>query len=495
MTSTLSELEHKRRHGRITDPSRVHLARTIVLAICLSAAVGISVPAALVTLGGNYGLAIVATASVGIGGLVVALTLRWPFTPLLLYWCLYSFVSVFQLSTWRVLVAGVPVTVPDAVMLLMAVAVGIAWLWRGRASFVAAPSQLSIGMVIVLGYGLLSAGVGAIHGFSAYAIGIDLRALTYLVVGFAAARLTLSADRHESLLVGLFLVGLTGMVIEQVVVTLQEFARLPGLSVSIAALRDIGAPFYLGKYGLFLLLLLPLRSARDGLATVISTLVALAALVATFIRTAWLEVAVGIVIIAVLGGWRTTQRILVVLAFGVIVASVSLGFLPQVTVVAQAAQGRLGDLSWTSFFSDNTVAARLDESRAALANLRDPQDWIFGVGLGLSVTDGLHPNEHNSFVWALSKQGLLGLGLFSVVIVAIPLVLALRALPSTVGLRRALLLSLLAAHVANAVGGYASGNLTFSAYTPLLGMSLAWIADLAARPKGERPDRPSLAQH
>lgn len=484
----LSAFQHQGRSGQVTGLARAHLARTPLLAICLSAAVGISIPVALSTLGGDYSFAMVViafVAFVGFAGLV-ALTFRWPFTPLLLYWCLYSFVSVFQLSTWRVLLAGVPVTVPDGVMLVMAVAVGIAWLRRGRANFVAAPSQLSIGMALLLGYGLLSAGLGAIHGFSGYSIGIDLRALTYLVIGFAAARLTLRAAGHESLLAVLFLVGLVGLVIEQTVVTLQEFARLPGLSVSIAALRDIGAPFYLGKYGIFLLLLMPLRNARDGAAMVVSTLAGLAALVATFIRTAWLEVAVGIVMVAMLGGWRAARRILVVLAFGLIVASVSLGLVPQVSVLAQAAQGRLDAFSQSSAYNVDTVALRLEESRTALANLRDPQDWVIGVGLGLSVADGLHPNQHNSFVWALSKQGILGLALFSVVIVLIPLVIGLRALPFTSGLRRALLLSLLAAHIANTVGGYASGTITFSAYTPLLGMSLAWIADIAVSAKRER---------
>jgi hypothetical protein len=479
--------------GRITELTRTHSTTTVLSAICLSAAVGISIPIALATLSGDYSRAIVLIAAIGIGALMT-ITFRWPFMPLLMYWGLYSFFSVFQLSTWRVLLAGVPVTVPDGVMLVMAVAVGIAWLRRGRANFVAAPSQLSIGMALLLGYGLLSAGLGAIHGFSGYAIGIDLRALTYLVIGFAAARLTLRAAGHESLLAVLFLVGLVGLVIEQTVVTLQEFARLPGLSVSIAALRDIGAPFYLGKYGIFLLLLMPLRNARDGAAMVVSTLAGLAALVATFIRTAWLEVAVGIVMVAMLGGWRAARRILVVLAFGLIVASVSLGLVPQVSVLAQAAQGRLDAFSQSSAYNVDTVALRLEESRTALANLRDPQDWIIGVGLGLSVADGLHPNQHNSFVWALSKQGVLGLLLFVGVIVVIPLVIGLRAVKSTVGLRRALLVTLLAAHIANIAGGFASGTITFSAYTPLLGMSLGWIADIAVRVRSERTGQPLLAR-
>jgi hypothetical protein len=479
--------------GRITELTRTHSTTTVLSAICLSAAVGISIPIALATLSGDYSRAIVLIAAIGMGGLL-ALTFRWPFMPLLLYWGLYSFVSVFQLATWRVLLAGVPVTVPDGVMLLMAVAVGIAWLRRNRVTFVAASSPLSIGIAVLLGYGLLSAGLGAIHGFSSYAIGIDLRALSYLVIGFAAARLTLPADEHESLLAVLFVVGLAGLVFEQSLVTLQEFARLPGLSVSIAALRDIGAPFYLGKYGVFLLLLVPLKTARQGLAMVLFTLAGLAALAATFIRTAWLEVAVGVVTVAMLGGWRVARRILVIAALGLVATSVSLGLLPQAAVLAEAAQGRLDLLSQSTPYNLDTVASRFEESRIALSNLRNPQDWVFGVGLGLSVADGLHPNQHNSFVWALSKQGVLGLLLFVGVIVVIPLVIGLRAVKSTVGLRRALLVTLLAAHIANIAGGFASGTITFSAYTPLLGMSLGWIADIAVRVRSERTGQPLLAR-
>jgi hypothetical protein len=439
----------------------------------------------LASLNGSYGLADILVAALGMAGLL-ALSMRWPFIPLLAYWALYSFVSVFQLSTWRVFLAGVPVTVPDGIMLLMAVMVAILWLRRDGVRLSAGPFPLSLGMGVLLGFGLLSAWLGAIHGFSAYAIGIDLRALSYLAIGYAAARLSLPADEHERLLAILFVVGLGGLLVEQAVVTLQQFARLPGLSGSIANLRDIGAPFYLGKYGIFFLLLVRLRGPREAVAMVISTVAGLAAIVATFIRTAWLEIAMGIIVVAVLGGRRVRRRILVVLGFGVIAASVSLSLFSEANVIVQAAQGRL-DFSLSTVYNDPTVAGRLDESRSALANLRAPQDWIFGVGLGLSVTDGLHPNEHNSFAWALSKQGIVGLALFCVVVVALPLVIGLRALKFTDGRQRALLLSLLAAHTANILGGYASGNLTFSAYTPLLGMSIAWIADLARRATRDRP--------
>jgi hypothetical protein len=480
MTTTLPVLEDRGAVDRVTKGHRPRGVWTFILVLGASVIVGISIPTAVATLSGGYGSATVLVAGIGIAALL-ALTIRWPFLPLVLYWGLYSLFSVFQLSTWRVVLIGLPITVPDGIVLLMLVAVGIRWIQRSRFGVVAPQSRLAIGMILLLGYGLLSAGLGAVHGFSGYAIGIDLRALAYVVIGFAAARLTLPVAKYERALVVLFLVGLAGLVVEQTAVTLQQFARLPGLSVSIAALRDIGAPYYLGKYGVFLLLLMSLGSVRERVALVATTLAGLAAMAATFIRTAWLEAAVGIVVVVMLGGWRAARRTLVVAAFGLIAVTVSLGLIPQVGVLTLAAQGRLDQLSLGTLDNVDTVASRFVESRVALANLRAPQDWVFGVGLGLSVADSLHPNQHNSFVWALSKQGILGLLLFSGVIVIMPLVIGLRAMKHTMGVRWALLIALLAAHIANAVGGYASGNLTFSAYTPLLGMSLAWIAEIAAR--------------
>src|SRR5207244_1360294 len=106
--------------------------------------------------------------------------------------------------------------------------------------------------------------------------------------------------------------------------------------------------------------------------------------------------------------------VLTVALFGLVLVSIGVGVVPQIGVVAQAAQGRLDTLGAPS--SNDTLASRFEESRVALANLNDPPDWVFGVGLGLSVADGLHPNQHNSFVWALSKQGILGLLLFALVI-------------------------------------------------------------------------------
>jgi hypothetical protein len=452
----------------------------------------LGVPFALARLAGEYNLAaVIVAAAIGIGAWM-AVSVRWPFIPLLVYWGLYSTFSVFQLSLWRVAVAGVPVTVSDVVVLLMAVAVGAVWLRRGRLKS-ASTSPLSVGITILLGYGLLSAGLGAIHGFSGYAIGIDIRALAYVAIGFAAARLTLPVAKYARVLVVLFLVGLAGLVVEQTAVTLQEFARLPGLSVSIAALRDIGAPFFLGKYGVFLLLLLPLKNAREWVAMVMSSLSAIAALTATFIRTAWLETAVGIVVILLLGGWRAARRTVIVAAFGLFALTALLALVPQVGVLTLAAQGRLDRLSLSTSDNVDTVASRFEESRTALANLREPQDWVFGVGLGLSVLDGLHPNQHNSFAWALSKQGILGLLLFAGVIGIMPLVIGFRAMSSTVRLHRVLLLTLLAAHCANIVGGYGSGSLTFSPYAPLLGMSLAWIVDLAARASHQPKLLPTVA--
>src|SRR5207237_1845004 len=112
---------------------------------------------------------------------------------------------------------------------------------------------------------------------------------------------------------------------------------------------------------------------------------------------------------ALSGSLKTVRR-------GVAVAAmVGLVFIAAAAVTPQlnaGVQRRLEALFLPASSIDNTTQSRLWESKIAVAQLVTPVDWVIGVGLGLpSAADGVHTFQHDSYVWLLSKEGLLGLAL------------------------------------------------------------------------------------
>jgi hypothetical protein len=409
----------------------------------------------------------------------IVLTIRFPWIPVILYWLLYSFFSDLR-GLWQFSLGPVPLTIPDFAVGAMALTVSTRYLIdpsRLRSRLTAT----SLGLLGLVFLCLASVLVGLGHQYPLYSIAIDLRAIAYLVVGYLAAQTLLQAVRDRRLLTAVMWMSLVGFLTEQAAVSITGLRNVAIQGGSLETYRDIGVSFFAGKYGIFMAVA---ATATRGLTrSPVQGALALAGLAATaasLIRTAWIDVLAGIAFLLVATGIRASSRLLAYAVAGVTVIAFAGYAIPQTSPIVEAVINRAGVAIYpSSFNSVDTVAARFEESRVALSHLETPEDWLIGAGLGLSVQDALHPYQHNSYVWYLSKLGIIGLVTFCVVVVVLPLAVAVTALPKVSGEQRVLLLALTAAHTANAISGYASGHLTNWEYAPLVGMTMAWILQLA----------------
>jgi hypothetical protein len=413
----------------------------------------------------------------------ITLSIRWSWLPVLLYWLIYSLFSDLRLQ-FQVVVGTLPITVPDIAVAVIAAMSAFAYFRQSRAQ-VSRVSAVGIGVASILALSAFSAIVGLAHGYAWYSVAIDLRAIVYLGVGYLAALYLLDARRDSQILKAILWLSVVGFAVEQTLVSFGAFRALER-GASFAAYRDISVSFFAGKYGiLFALVVFANQRFRTGLPAGVVAGIGVLATVASLIRTAWVGLAAAFLFAAVASGWTRGARqialVVVILVFGAGVATLS----PSASTVWSAAVERgLAAVDPNSLPQQvDTVAGRNFASQMAIAHLTGPLDWLFGVGLGLAVADPLHPYLENSYVWYLSKMGLLGLALLSAAVVALPVLLAMRALPLARGEMKTLLLVLTAAHVGNAVSGYASGHLTNWEYAPLVGMTIAWIVQLARAPQ------------
>ena len=446
-----------------------------VAALCV--AVGLLTPFALEASGGPA-IAVLLLASLGLV-VSVALTLRWPWIPVIVYWLLYSFFSDLR-SLWQLSVGPVPLTIPDFAVGAIAVAVATRYL-SDRSLQRSRPTVMSLGLLGLLFLCLASALVGLSHQYPLYSIAIDLRDIAYLMVGYLAAHTLLHARRDRRLLTAVMWMSVIGFLTEQTAVSITGFRNIAIQGGSLETYRDIGVSFFAGKYGIFMAVV---TTATDGLRRSLLqgalALAGLAATAASLIRTAWIDVLAGIAFLLVATGVRGSSRLVAYGVVGVTVIAFAAYSIPQTSTLVDAVINRASAaIDPSSVTSVDTVAVRFEESRRALAHLQTPEDWLIGAGLGLSVQDALHPYQHNSYVWYLSKLGIIGLLAMCAVLVLLPLVVAIRALRRASGDHRVLLLVLTAAHVANVVSGYASGHLTNWEYAPLVGMTIGWIFQLA----------------
>jgi len=335
-------------------------------------------------------------------------------------------------------------------------------------------------MVGILCYSVVSFGIGLANGFPIYSVLIDLRTVSYLVIGYFAAFSFGAGIRQVRLIRNLLWLSLVGFLVQQYAVTSSGVAVIDSSGGRLQDYRDIGVPFFLGKYGLFVSFVTVINK-RGGISVVAAAgfVLGVIAMMATFIRTAWIATIAGILTLALINA-RRLHRMALLLVTCVTVASILISALPQAAQVIDAAQSRLAETFAPRSALADTVGSRIEESERALANLRSPVDWVIGRGFGLSVADPDHPYQHNSFAWLLSKQGVVGLVLFVVVVLLLPTVIGLRRLfdrstPLSLSSVRSMILVLVAATIANAVSGYASGHLTFWPYSPLIGLTIGWL--------------------
>lgn len=411
-----------------------------------------------------------------------AVAWRWPFTNVAVYWLLAagllgeSFVGIILAR-----VGPYPVTVNDGAVALLLCAVVVTAVRTRNLGTPRALSWVSIGVGIVALWTALAAGIGLANGFGSYSVLIDVRTISYLVVGYLAGRTLLDASRHPVLLVALLLASGVTFVVIQIAQSTASLGSFSAVGMAFENTRDISVPFFMGKYGILAALVMGTSSHRimkwSSRVLAVGGLVAMGA---SLVRTGWVTTAAGMGVLFVLGGRRLQLVIGGIVAAVILVAGALVAVAPESSTVLHAVASRAQDaLSPTGGPSD-TVTIRLNESRAALSALHDPVQWAVGAGLGLSVQDAIHPYQHNSYVWFVSHEGIVGLTLFLATLCFAPVLIGVRALLShRVGLQSSLLLVLIAAHVANLISGYVSGHLTLFLSVVIFGMTLAWIEQLA----------------
>jgi hypothetical protein len=342
----------------------------------------------------------------------------------------------------------------------------------------------TLGILIILAWSTIAALLGLLHHRSLYAIAIDYRVMVYLGIGYVAARLLFRAQEDGRVIRAILLIGLIGFVTQQVLVSAHAFSIRNAVQTGqVDAYRDITVPFFIGSYGI-LLCVAYVQSGRGRvrLASVLGLAAGLAALFATFIRSAWLATGAGLVVLAALSGRRAVARLgIACLALGLAIV-VAADLVPVVRVVVQTAERRAIEavLPSSGPYFVNTLDTRLQESRIALGHLRNPIDWATGAGLGLIVSLN-NPFQHDSVIWLVSKEGLIGAGIFILVIIVLPLRSGLRTLwfgPDSS--ERLLLTVLMASLITGAVGSLATGGFTYAPWMPVVGFTIAWIEQLTS---------------
>src|SRR6202521_565363 len=366
--------------------------------------------------------------------------------PVVIYWLLYSFFGDLQLASVRKFIGAVPIALPDLLVGLMLAGVIVRLTYPATIRRLAEQPLLTGTMAALCGYSVLSAGTGYLHGHGWYAILIDLRVVAYLAIGYLAGVVLVPGRSNATLILGLSWMALAGLVLYQGMLSMA--AVRSGSAQHVVALEAIQAPLYLGKYGLFCAALgLGARLWRIPITSGAALAVGLSAAAASFVRTAWLTIAIGLASLLVFVGWTLGRRLLVVAVIGAVIVLIAGRVVPDVALIEKALQIRVSEIFVPPASSADSLATRFDESRRALAALRTPIDWTVGVGLGLGVVDERHPFLHNSFVWALANEGLIGLALFGFVVGVLPLAIGIRGLARVYGRHRLALLVLIAAHL------------------------------------------------
>lgn len=450
----------------------------LIYPVVVALAVSVGVLSALVvTHAGSLATSITLFVGITAASTCLVLVPRMPWLPAAAYWIIYSFASDARL--WYAPRLGAfPITIPDVVVGYIFLANIIST--RSRDSSLTPPSPIAVLLLIFAADSAFAAAIGTLRGQLAYSILIDLRFVVYLVVGYWAGRRILSPVQRPRLVEGLMWMTLAGFTFETVLILAGGLQIAPQGGQSLINQRDIGVSYFAGKYGVFFAIVVALTSTsvRAYIARTASV-IGIVATAATFVRTAWVATAAGLGVIAWVCG-RTAVRgaaaiaVIFVLVLGL--AEVA----PAASPLFDSVIYRFEETFQPSSPAFDTVAIRTAESNAALAKLESPQDWLVGNGLGLVVNeDAVHPYLHNSFVGILAKQGIIGLIIFSLALIAIPFAYGLRALRRVSGKSRNLLIVAMAAIAANGVSGYASGNMTSWELAPLIGMTVAWIDDLS----------------
>ncbi len=481
-------------------------------------------------------------------GLMLA-ALRWAAAPAVAYWLIVSFVSLTALAAVRLRIAGIPISLLDLtalVMLLALIRVGRSTAPNVLRSWTLTGAWRSPGFAlnVFCAFSLIPVLVGLAHHSALYSVLIDLRTIAYLAIGYWAGRLLLDIVRYGRPVLGLLAATALGFAFAQAIDIVRELGIVARTGINLIDRRDLGVPFFTGKYGIFVGVLgIRQQGLRKTGVPALLVAAGFMATVLTLIRTAWLTTTVGIIVLLIFWGWRTAGRVtliasgsLVLLLAAVLVTPVAhpiFGALTNqhVTIAnptrtaapslqsspapsstgasaspgiqgpaASASPGIQGPAASASpaiqgptaaggsvsvapsptprSLGTDTVQFRLAEAGAALSHLKHPLDWILGVGFGLNVDDPIHPYQHNSFVWVLSQEGLVGLVLFTWGVVLTPLIMAVGALRRAPA-NRDLLVVLIAVQVANIVSGAASGHLTSWPFAPIVGMTIAWMESLS----------------
>lgn len=446
----------------------------VVLAVGIAGAAALG---AVTVIGGTSSYALVVEAGAFVIAIILSVSLRW--FSIVALWCTLAAVSSLQLSSTSTHLVG-PFGPADALVGLLA----LAWAWRAFWQTPILRSPLATpGWVAVALCALFSTLLGFAHGFDAHDVLVGVRVILYLVIGYGAARSLTDAHRDARAICRVFWVVLLLFVLAQIAATNATFGQFQALGGQLQTYRDIGSPFFAGKYGLLLAAVTIIESpGKVAWLALISLLAGLAAVLVSLVRTDWLAAAISLTAVALLA--RRGRGIKLVGALAVVAPIVTLGLLSlgPGSLILNAAQSRLGLLLQGAPSSTDTVTIRLSESQTAIGGLQTPGDWLFGRGFGYIQTGGTYPFQHDSFVWLLTTQGILGMTLFSVVVLIIPLTRALIASRRMSGPGGRLLLALLAAHVANLAEGMISGHLTFGLYTAAIGMTVAWMDQLSSAP-------------
>jgi hypothetical protein len=434
--------------------------------------------------------------------------------PVALYWVILSFVSITNLDAFRLRVAGYPITALDIAVL--AILVGCV-LRIVSANWV--PLQpttaIALGIAGLIVYGVLLAALGLVHHYHLYSVLIDLRTLLYLGIGYWGGRVLLDLRKERRVLIGLIWTAAVGFVVAEAAATVGELRAVATTGVQLIDRRDLGVPFFTGKFGL---LISAVRLHVDGLHrawwAALLFVLSVWAVTLTFTRSTWLGAAVGILVVALYYGIRflltvaglTVGTLLLLLGLAIVLpygrefiaaaqskhitaigsGSGSLLATPRVSggqSVPSTSPSQAQPSPAPTSGSTDTISFRLKESWLALSQLHSPMDWLFGTGLGLSVDDQIHPYQHDSFIWFLSKGGLMGLAIFLWVVVI---------QPTARGVGRLwidhaydpLLLVIIAGYIAGIVGGLTSGNLSYWSYSAALGLTIAWIEQLTSQEAG-----------
>jgi hypothetical protein len=419
-----------------------------------------------------------------VGGLAllaaVGLTIRFRWFPVVTCWIVIACVSSFKLTGARIVIGGVPVGVVDVLALLL----GLGWMcrvWQNNLHRQTIHNGIPPVWVALAVYAVLGLGVGYVHGYGWYFVMIDVRTVLYLCVGYWAAMHLTDAKRDSGMIAALLWVTLAGFIFAQATAWTTGLQQFESTGGSLEDYRDIGSPIFVGKYGLFLaaVLVMERRFVYSWWAAGL-LIVGVVAVAASFVRSGWVSVAIGFVLLLLVIRGKGVPRLAGVIAAIGVIATLLIMTVPPSSEFFQALQHRLQDVLAPPSDYHDTVGSRFQESQAALSSLKSVTDWIFGVGLGYVVPGNTNPFQHNSVVWLLSKQGFLGLALFVIVVVLIPVSRLRTGLEVLSGQRRQLLLVLVAAQMANLASGYASGNLTYWPYMALIGIAMAWIDQLAA---------------